>query len=192
MKIEDASKENAADLAFLFNQAGEGIPKYLWSEMEKDEHDPMRVGKARAERDEGSFSYKNARICTEDGKLQGMIVSYKQPNPYPTQDLGDYPEVVKPLILLEAKAPGSWYINAIATYEQYQGKGVARRLLAEAQELAEASGCQQMSLIVASENVRAKKLYEYLGYGSIAYLPVVEYPGCLHGGEWQLMVKDIQ
>ena len=33
MKIENAIKLDVVDLAYLINQAGEGIPKYLWSEL---------------------------------------------------------------------------------------------------------------------------------------------------------------
>jgi ribosomal protein S18 acetylase RimI-like enzyme len=64
--------------------------------------------------------------------------------------------------LLEAQAPGSWYINAIATFERYRGIGVARMLLREAEDQAVLDNCKQMSLIVASENIRAKDLYDAL------------------------------
>jgi len=191
MTIQSAVKENAADLAYLLNLAGEGIPRYLWSEMTVDGQDPMEVGRTRAEREEGGFSYTNARVRMEAGIVQGMIVSYQQPDPYSVEDIDEYPEVVKPLVLLEAKAPGSWYINAIATFEEFQGRGVARKLLNEAEELAVSAGISEMSLIVASENDRAKSLYEYIGYKFVSSLPVVSYPGCLHGGDWVLMVKGL-
>ncbi|MEJ2682398.1 MAG: N-acetyltransferase [Gammaproteobacteria bacterium] len=192
MIIQRALKENATDLAFLINLAGEGIPRYLWSEMAEDGQDPMEVGRSRASREEGGFSYTNARVIVEAGSLQGMIVSYQQPDPYPVDDIDEYPEIVKPLVLLEAKAPGSWYINAIATFEEFRGKGVAQKLLKEAEEQATSLGLQEMSLIVASENDRAKSLYEHIGYEVVASLPVVAYPGCLHGGEWLLMVKRLK
>lgn len=62
MIIQRALKENATDLAFLINLAGEGIPRYLWSEMAEDGQDPMEVGRSRASREEGGFSYTNARV----------------------------------------------------------------------------------------------------------------------------------
>lgn len=191
MAIQSAVKENAADLAHLLNLAGEGIPKYLWSKMAENGQDPMEIGRVRASREEGGFSYKNARVSIEDGGLQGMIVSYQQPDPYTLEDIEEYPEIVKPLVLLEAKMPGSWYINAIATFDKYRGMGVAQKLLHEAEERAISNGVNTMSLIVASENIRAKKLYEYIGYKFESSLPVIEYPGCLHGGDWLLMVKEL-
>ena len=63
MRIEDASIDQAADLAHLINLAGEGIPHYLWSDMAEEGEDPMAVGARRAAREEGGFSYRNARVC---------------------------------------------------------------------------------------------------------------------------------
>jgi len=191
MEIKNATKENASDLAHLINLAGEGITEYLWSSMDEEGQGPMDHGEMRASREEGGFSYRNARVCVEDAHVQGMIISYKQPDIYSTDDSDDYPDIVKPLILLESKAPGSWYINAKATFERYQGAGIARMLLKEAEERAQAEGVSEMSLIVASENRRAKGLYEYLGYQPVSPLPVVTYPGCLQGGEWVLMTKKM-
>lgn len=191
MTIQQAVKENAADLAYLFNLAGEGIPKYLWSEIAEDGQDPMEVGRMRASREEGGFSYTNARVSVEAGNVLGMIVSYRQPDPYSLEDIEEYPEIVKPLVRLEAKAPGSWYINAIATFEEFQGRGVAQELLNEAEKRAISSSNSEISLIVASENSRAKKLYQHIGYKPVSSLPVISYPGCLHGGEWVLMVKEL-
>lgn len=191
MTIQHAIKENAADLAYLLNLAGEGIPKYLWSEIAEDGQDLMEVGRARASREEGGFSYTNARVSVEDVSVRGMIVSYQQPDPYSIEDIEEYPEIVKPLVLLEAKAPGSWYINAIAVFETFQGKGVAQELLNEAEQRAISAGNSEISLIVASENSRAERLYKHIGYKSVTSLPVISYPGCLHGGEWVLMVKKL-
>lgn len=192
MEIQDAEKQQAADLACLINLAGEGIPEYLWTGMAEDGQSPMEVGALRAGREEGGFSYRNARVCMEGDELMGMIIAYHQPDPYDTSEVKDYPDIVQPLVLLEAMAPGSWYINAIATFEQHRGKGVAQALLKKAEELAVQDRCPQMSLIVASENTNAKGLYKHLGYNDVASLPVVDYPGSLHGGQWDLMVKELQ
>jgi len=124
----------------------------------------------------------------ENNQLLGMILSYRQPDPYETGPLSEYPDIVRPLVELETRAPGSWYINAVATYKEYRGKGVARKLMADAEARARSAGCHSMSLIVASENTSAIKLYEYLGFNDVGSLPVVPYPGGLHGGNWVLMV----
>jgi ribosomal protein S18 acetylase RimI-like enzyme len=191
LEIRKAGRESARDLAYLINLAGEGIPEYLWRGMIEGNESALDVGARRAARDEGGFSYSNARICVADGELLGMILCYRQPDPYQTGPLAELPEVVRPLLTLESRAPGSWYVNAIATFEQHRGKGVARALMADAEVLARAAGCSLISLIVASENAGARRLYQRLGFDDAASLPVVPYPGALHGGSWVLMLKRL-
>jgi ribosomal protein S18 acetylase RimI-like enzyme len=191
MEIINASKENAGELAYLINLAGEGIPAYLWQDMAEENESPLDVGNRCAAREEGNFSYRNAKICVENNALLGMLISYRQPDPYTIDDILEYPELVRPLIELEARAPGSWYINAIATYEEHRGKGVASMLLAEAEALAKHHSCKLMSLIVASENNTACRLYKHLGFKAQASLAIIPYPGCAHGGNWVLMTREI-
>lgn len=192
MNVQFAHKNHARDLAYLLNLAGEGIPEYLWEKMITGSESALDVGEKRAQREDGGFSYTNAKVCLEKDILQGMIVSYKQPNPYEAEDLSEYPEMVRPLIELESKSPGSWYINAIATFEEHRSKGVAQKLIEDSIAQAKMQGCDCMSLIAASENSKAKGLYDFLGFEIKASLPVVLYPGCLHGGDWILMEKDLR
>ncbi len=191
MEIENPKKEDAKELAYLINLAGEGIPEYLWSGMVEGSESPLDVGTKRASREEGGFSYRNARVIKNDGGVVGMIISYKLDDPYEIGDLAEYPEVVRPLIELEAKAPGSWYINAIATSENYRGRGIAKRLLEEAELRAKEQGVDVLSLIVASNNIVARDLYIKLGYELKFSLPVVEYPNSTHSGDWQLLIKHL-
>ena len=191
MVIKHAEKENARDLAQLINIAGEGIPEYLWRQMIEADESWLDVGTRRAAGDESGFSYTNARICMEDNTLLGMLIAYKQPDPYLIEGLSEYPDIVQPLIELESRAAGSWYINAIATYKKHRGKGVARELLTDTQQQAILNFCQLMSLIVASDNVSAKRLYEYLGREAIASLPIIPYPGSTHNGDWILMTCKV-
>ncbi len=82
-------------------------------------------------------------------------------------------------------------INALACYEEQRGKGIAQALLTDSYRRGAEQGCSSASLIVASENQRAKKLYDFLGYQLVSRLAVIEYPGCLHGGDWLLMTRAI-
>ncbi|HEX6094114.1 MAG TPA: hypothetical protein VFZ07_12215, partial [Dongiaceae bacterium] len=52
--------EDAPILAELVNYAGEGLPLYLWGKMAAAGESAWDVGRRRAARDEGSFSYRNA------------------------------------------------------------------------------------------------------------------------------------
>lgn len=191
MEIKNARIEDAKALAYLINLAGEGLPEYLWKGMIEGNESPIDVGARRAARDEGAFSYTNARICVEDDALLGMIISYRLPDPYEIVDINEYPDLIRPLVKLEAEVAGSWYINAIATYEQYRGKGVARTLIADTETGTRSAGCDLMSLIVDSENAEAIRLYERLDFKAVKTLPIIPYQGRQHGGEWVLMIKHL-
>jgi ribosomal protein S18 acetylase RimI-like enzyme len=190
MNVRDATKEDAEHLAFLINLAGEKLPQLLWGQRAESGQDPMSVGALRAVREEGAFSYRNARILEIDGAVAGMLLSYLLPDPYDTGELDDYPAVIRPLVELEAKAPGSWYINAIATYPNFRGRGVASTLMSLGEEMARDAHASGLSLIVASENRVANGLYVKLGYQEIESRPLVSFPGGPDGGEWLLMVKN--
>jgi ribosomal protein S18 acetylase RimI-like enzyme len=187
MIIRDATINDAEDLARLLNMAGEGMPLHLWKQMAEKGQDPMSVGALRAARDEGSFSYRNARVAEIDGATAGMLLGYRLPDPYPLDDVNDYPDIVRPLVALEAKVPGSWYINAIAAYEAYRGQGVGTALMAECDGRARSASAPSLSLIVASENKGAHSLYLRLGFREIASRPLLAYPGGPDGGQWLLM-----
>jgi ribosomal protein S18 acetylase RimI-like enzyme len=64
-------------------------------------------------------------------------------------------------------------------------------LLALAEQRGREQKAASASLIVASENAGAVRLYSRSGYKEVAHARVVEYPGCAHGGDWVLMVKPI-
>lgn len=192
MEIRNASRSDARALAELINLAGEGIPQTLWRGVAAEGEPPLDVGAKRAARADGNFSYRNARICVEGDALLGMLLSYRLPDPCEIGDLSGLPEVVRPLLALEARAPGSWYVNAVATYESCRGRGVARTLMADAEERARACGCGVLSLIVASGNATAKRLYERLGYAVAGSLPLVPWPGGPQGGDWLLMTKRVE
>ncbi len=191
MDIQNAKKEDAKYLAFLINLAGEGIPHYLWSGMTRSGETPSDIGIQRAGREDGGFSYTNARVVKEGADVVGMLLSYRLDDPYIIDNLDDIPEVVRPLVVLESKAPGTWYVNAVATLASHRGQGIATGLLKDAEAKAIVHGVTRMSLIVASENQLARGLYSGLGYETRETLPVVDYPGCLHGGSWELMVKEL-
>ncbi|MCL7941848.1 GNAT family N-acetyltransferase [Halomonas sp. ATCH28] len=192
MRLRDAVRADARDLAYLINLAGEGLPEYLWGLMAEGGESPLAVGMQRAARQEGGFSYRYARVCIDRGRLVGMILAYRLPDAGAPEEPDDGPAVVEPLTHLEARVPGSWYINAIATLPAARRKGIGRLLMAQAEASAIAAGCDEMSLIVASENATARTFYRRLGFREVASLPVVPWPGCAHGGDWVLMARRLE
>jgi len=189
--IRPARTSDAVALAGLIDIAGEGIPVYLWNQMKTPGQSVFEFGRARAARDEGGFSYRNATVAEVDGEVVAALIDYRLEDPYETGNLAELPDVVRPLVVLESKAPSSWYINVVAAFPEFRGHGIGARLLARAEERGRAQGAKSVSMIVASENEGAVRLYARSGYKEIARAPVVDYPGCAHGGDWLLMVKPV-
>jgi ribosomal protein S18 acetylase RimI-like enzyme len=189
--IRPARKSDAVILAALIDIAGEGLPVFLWNRMKPREQSVFEFGRARAAREEGNFSYRNASIAEIGGEVAACLVDCRLDDPYDSGDLDALPEVVRPLITLESKAPGSWYVNAMATFPEFRGQGIGARLLALAEERGRKNKAASAGLIVAGENAGAMRLYARTGYREMARAAVVPFPGSAHGGDWVLMVKPI-
>lgn len=189
MKLRSAHKEDAPALALLIDIAGEGLPTWLWARSAADGQSPHEVGALRAAREEGSFSYRNAWAAEHDGRIAGMLLGYRQPDLYEAGDLTQFPEPIRPLIELEAQAPGSWYVNALAVFPEFRRQGIATRLLTKADALALVSGAATLSVIVAEENERALALYRRSGFAPAARRRIVPWAEKALGGDWLLMLK---
>jgi ribosomal protein S18 acetylase RimI-like enzyme len=183
-----ATVDDAGLLAELINDAGEGLPLYLWSQMVEPGEAAWDVGRRRAAREEGSFSYRNATIIEHDGQCAGCLIGYEIPdNPEPIPD--DMPAMFVPLQGLENLAPGTWYINVLAVRPQFRNQGLGTRLLALAEEMARAHGKRGMSVIVSDANLGAHRLYERLGYNERARRPMVKDNWESEGQSWVLLTK---
>ncbi len=196
--IRAATKDDASDLAYLINLAGDGLPHFIWRGIADIGQTPLEVGAARASRETGAFSYRNAFVIdepgTEPGKVAAMLLGYPQPSIMDAAIAG-VPAPIQPLVQLEALAADSWYVNGLATSPDCQGKGMGSLLLEFAEQLARAANKAQMSLIVASENHFAKRLYQKAGYQIKAQLPVIPYDEIDSNkspmAQWELMIKSL-
>jgi len=74
-----------------------------------------------------------------------------------------YDGIVTPLSAL--KAPGQFLIHSLAIRDDWQGRGLGRKLLLEAVSIAERAGCDNdLSLVVWANDVRAIALYNSAGF----------------------------
>jgi ribosomal protein S18 acetylase RimI-like enzyme len=186
-----ATKADASALAVLVDIAGEGLPAHLWSTLKAPGQSILEVGRERAARETGGFSYRNAVVAEVEGEIAACLVGYRLDDPYDLGDLEQVPPLVRPLVLLEAKAPGSWYVNVLATFPEFRRQGLGMALLGIAEGKARGEGAHALSVIVAAENERAARLYAAAGYEALATEPIFAFPGCPHGGDWLLMVKPL-
>jgi len=185
-----ATVDDAGLLAELINYAGEGLPLYLWGEMAEPGEAAWDVGRRRAAREEGSFSYRNATIIEQDGQCAGCLIGYEIPdNPGPIPD--DLPSMFVPLQELENQAPGTWYINVLAVRPQFRSQGLGTKLLASAEETAHGLGKRGISVIVSDANLGAYRLYKRLGYNEQARRLMVKDNWQNEGRSWVLLMKNL-
>ncbi len=184
-----ATPQDALAMAELVNIAGEGMPLHLWAGMAKPGESPWAVGEQRAKRESGGFSCRNTVLMEDNGVVVSALVGYPLPDsPEPT-DYQALPPMFVPLQQLEDLAPGTWYVNVLATYPDHRGKGYGAGLLSLAEQLAVDTHCTGMSIIVSDANVGARRLYERQGYVEVTSRPMVKESWQNPGENWVLLKK---
>ena len=187
--FRQATPGDAPALAALVNLAGEGLPLYLWTSMAETGENAWDVGRSRALRETGSFSYRNATVAEVNGRVIAALIGYPLPDRPEPIDADRMPLMFVPLQELENLAPGTWYVNVLATFVEYRGRGYGSRLLGIAERLAAAAGRFGLSIIVSDANAGARRLYERCGCVEVAMRPLVKEGWENPGENWVLLVK---
>lgn len=190
MEIRKAKAADAAHLVRFINMAADDLPLHFWRKTVGPEGDPWTLGQERAARETGSFSYQNAWLAEIDGMVGACLLGYAaETEPGPIDP--DTPPIFVPLLELEALAPGAWYLNVLATYESFRGKGLGSALLAHAEAIAAAAGHDTISLIAEDTHQDALRIYAAKGYRQIARRSVVKDDWDVDANEWILLTKSL-
>lgn len=193
--LRPATKDDADHLARLVNYAGEGLPLYFWSRAAKEAdqpardgspRDPWEIGRERAQRETGAFSYRHATMAVVAGEIAGCLIAYPIADEPEPVYLDAMPPMFVPIQQLESLAPGTHYVSVLAVHPELRGRGIGRQLLAEAER---AAGGRTMSIIVSDGNPGARRLYDRAGYRSVASRPMVKDAWANEGENWVLMLK---
>jgi GNAT superfamily N-acetyltransferase len=190
MEIRQARASDAADLARFINMAADDLPLHFWKRSVGPTGDPWAYGLERAARATGSFSYRNAWLGVDDSAVAACLLGYPAEETPGPIDPGT-PGIFVPLLQLEALAPGSWYLNVLATYDAHRGRGLGSALLAHAEAVAGGLGHKQISLIAADSHADARRLYLAKGYSEVARRAVFKDDWQVEASEWILMVKPL-
>lgn len=190
MLIRKAQARDAAHLVRFINMAADDLPLHFWTKSVGPGGDPWAYGQERAARETGGFSYRNAWLAEVGGAVAACLLGYPAEDE-PAPIAPDTPPIFVPLLELEAMAPGSWYLNVLATYDGFRGQGCGGALLAHAEGVTRALGRRTISLIAADTHGDARRLYARQGYRDVARRPVVKGDWVVDAREWILMVKDI-
>lgn len=190
MNIREAQASDAPHLVRFINMAADDLPLHFWRKSVGPEGDPWAWGEARAARETGNFSYRNAWLAEVGGEVAACLLGYAaEDTPAPIEP--DTPPIFVPLLELEALAPASWYLNVLATYSQFRGQGLGSALLAKAEDVTRAQGRKVISLIAEDTHVDALRLYRARGFTEVARRPVAKGDWQVDATEWILFTKAI-
>lgn len=182
-----ATEADAPQLAELVNFAGEGMPLHVWTSLAKEGEDPWDFGRRRQAK-----KAKQGEIVVMDfgcgavAGLTGYVIG-----PKPEEIDAGFPAMFRPLQELENQALNSWYVNVLACYPEHRGHGHGSYLLSLAEDMCRAEGLQRMSLIVASTNTGAKRLYERTGFVQVTQTACVKETWETDIENWELMIKPL-
>lgn len=190
MLIREARAKDADHLVRFINMAADDLPLHFWKKSAGPGADPMAYGRERAARETGNFSFRNAWLAEVDGKVAACLLGYPaalEPEPIAP----DTQPLFVPLIELENMAPGSWYLNVLATYPEYRGKGLGSALIAKAEAVTRTAGRKTISLIAEDTHHDALRLYRAKGFTEVARRPVVKEDWQVDASEWILFTKAL-
>lgn len=192
VRFRQARESDALDLACLIDCASRGLALWLWSTLRTAGQSSIEVGRHRIRTLSASpLHYATFTVADIDGAIAGALTGRLIPLRYERGDFADLPDVYAPLLELEAVAAGSWYLNVVAVYPEFRGRGLGSALLRKAEEIARLADAPQISLIVEEANAGALKLYLQTGFRESKRRPFIPFPGSADRGDWILLRKDI-
>jgi len=103
--------------------------------------------------------YGGFTVVEVDGVVAGALTGRLIPVPHHRGDAADLPDLFVPLLELEAVAAGTWYLEILAVYPEFRGRGLGSAFLGQAEGLARQAGASTMSIIVEDANHDAHRLY---------------------------------
>lgn len=160
MKFRPATVEDAGHFVRVFEEASHGLSSYLWQKSAGQQGNVKQVALDSMTRKLTTAKPDTIYVAEVDGQVAGGVI---------TNAIGDRPEdigadcdpAVVTLIKLENQALNTHYINALAVFPEFQGRGIGTALLRETGRRFPKS---DLSLIVVDINQSARRLYERVGF----------------------------
>lgn len=129
-----------------------------------------------AERSDTQYSYLNSQIAlAPDGRVAGVLVSYDGAGLVEMRR--HFFNAAREILGLEFPGDmepetdgGEIYLDSLAVFPEWRGRGIASRLIAAAEARHRTAG-KPLGLLVDTDNPRARQLYERLGFREIGLRP---------------------
>lgn len=163
--IRPAKKEDRSKAAVLMVDAIHDIAEALTGE--SDERKILKQIEGFFCEEMNRLSYRNCLIKTAEGQPVGIVVAYhgKDAAALDAPILRHLLQIQGKDASLEAEAdPADYYIDTVSVSPEFVGRGYGTELLQAAIQQARDQGFHTVSLNVEKSNVKARKLYERLGF----------------------------
>ncbi|MEK1896940.1 MAG: GNAT family N-acetyltransferase [Rhizobium sp.] len=188
VSLRPAAREDATELALLTDIASHGFATWLWlTELGSGSGSdtPMERGRQKLRGDDGQGNWRDAVIAEAYGEIAGAAIGYGLDEGIRNIQ-ADRP-ALKPVIDLQQRVIGSWFIGTLGVYSHLRGIGIGRRLLEDQIERAKTA---PVSLITASYNEAALSLYKNNGFSETARADAVAFFENGRKHEWVLLTRD--
>ena len=171
MKIIEADKKDASALAqTIMDAVGMELSESFAGEHHLD--DVKRLFTSLAEMEDSQYSYRNAlKAVDDDGNVMGYIIGYDGAELYSRRErfiqlahdmLGyEFPGGLK-----DETGPEEFYLDSLAVYPQYRGRGVGKALILAMAQRAK-SLCKPAGLLCDKTNHNARRLYDHIGFRQV-------------------------
>lgn len=123
-------------------------------------------------------SYNNTFVAIEDEQVVGIAVLYDGKTGYTLdRQLERYLAAQGRPVVIDVEAhDDEFYVDTICVHEAGRGKGIGTKLLQFAEEEGKRRGFSKISLNVELEKIRAKQLYERVGYVIMEPWTIIDEP----------------
>ena len=170
--IKQATRTNPK-ISILILNAIHNLANMLTGEEEKEKI--LKTLDSFVFMDVNRLSYKNTYTYDIEDELAGLIIAYDS-NKVSQLDSPILKHLESKNIFLEAFDKecfeDEFYIDTLSVFEKFQGRGIAKELLAFIYDKARELGFKKVSLIVDVDNLKALNLYEKMGFKKNTILEV--------------------
>lgn len=186
--IRPAERKEAAELAVLVDIASHGLAAWLWSGavLAGAADTAFERGRNKLREDVGPGHWRDAVVADVEDEIAGISIGYGIEASAVEAEAAH--AVIEPLLALQRRVVGHWFIDSLGVYRHRRGRGIGRRLLAH--EIARA-GLAPVSLITESHNDRAQALYRENGFEEAARAEAVPLFEGSRKHDWVLFTRKV-
>ncbi|WEX78773.1 GNAT family N-acetyltransferase [Sinorhizobium numidicum] len=186
--LRPAARSDAAELAILIDIASRGFAAWLWygGVLSGAAETAFEHGRNRLRQETGLGTWRDAVVAVVDDEIVGASVSYGIDASI--HDIEPKHAVLVPLLGLQTKAVGHWFIDSLGVYRHHRGKGIGRALL---QHEITRAGSAPVSLITESHNEKAQALYRLNGFEEVARVEAVPLFEDSRKHDWVLFTRNV-